>query len=151
MTWRACLRSTALGVLVANALDSLAALCLLCNASCRREHIDANTDSLNQDLPRPGAQVFLDSQAIASWTYDNASHTMISYDTPEVVAQKVRYIQTRNLGGAMWWETSGDQPSSSNRSLINAAAIAFNENGSNSMENSENCLDYSIRKAGMTI
>lgn len=67
---------------------------------------------------------------------------MISYDTPEVVSQKVRYIQTKNLGGAMWWETSGDQPSSSNRSLINAAAIAFNENGSIGRENSENCLDY---------
>ena len=96
----------------------------------------------DQDLPRPGAQVYLDSQAIASWTYDNASHTLISYDTPEAVGQKVEYIKSRKLGGAMWWETSGDQPSSSDRSLINTAATAFSEDGSNGMENSENCLDY---------
>lgn len=98
--------------------------------------------TFNQDLPRPGAQVYLDSQAIASWTYDNASRTLISYDTPEAVGQKVEYIKSRNLGGAMWWETSGDQPSSSGHSLINTAATAFSEDGSNGMENSENCLHY---------
>ena len=47
---------------------------------------------------------------------------MISYDTPQVVAQKVDYIKNTHLGGAMWWETSGDKPANSSESLINIAA-----------------------------
>lgn len=98
--------------------------------------------SLHQDLPRSGDQVLLDSQAVASWSYNNASQTMISYDTPEVIKQKVEYIKARRLGGAMWWETSGDQPRSSNSSLIDEAAKILGGYGNSDMEKSENCLDY---------
>jgi chitinase len=98
--------------------------------------------SPHQDLPRPGAQVLLDSHAVASWSYDNASQTMITYDTPGIVSQKVEYIKTRRLGGAMWWETSDDRPSSSNDSLIGNAAKALGGLGNNDLEKNENCLDY---------
>ena len=98
---------------------------------------------LHQDLPRPGDQIFLDSQAVASWSYNDASQTMISYDTPEVINKKVEYIKTRRLGGAMWWETSGDQPRSSNNSLIVKAAKTLEGYENSGMEKSENCLDYS--------
>lgn len=67
---------------------------------------------------------------------------MISYDTPEIVSQKTEYIKTRRLGGAMWWETSQDQPISSKDSLIGNAAKALGGPGDNDMEKSENCLDY---------
>lgn len=67
---------------------------------------------------------------------------MISYDTPEVTEQKIEYIKARNLGGAMWWETSGDQPSSSNNSLISKAAKNLGGYGNSNLEKSENCLDY---------
>lgn len=34
---------------------------------------------------------------------------MITYDNPASSAAKVNYIQGRGLGGAMWWESSGDR------------------------------------------
>jgi chitinase len=67
---------------------------------------------------------------------------MITYDTPGIVSQKVEYIKTRRLGGAMWWETSDDRPSSSNDSLIGNAAKALGGLGNNDLEKNENCLDY---------
>jgi len=97
---------------------------------------------LNQDLPELGARVLLDSQAIASWSYNNASQTMISYDTPEVIEQKTEYIKARRLGGAMWWETSGDKSSASNNSLIDMAARTLGGKGNSNMQKSNNCLDY---------
>jgi len=83
-----------------------------------------------------------DDQAIASWSYDAGSRTMISYDTPKVVTEKVNYIKSTNLGGAMWWETSGDKPASSNESLINIAAQGLGGYEGTHMEHSLNCLEY---------
>lgn len=34
---------------------------------------------------------------------------MVTYDTCANAAAKVGYIQQRRLGGAMWWESSGDK------------------------------------------
>ena len=67
---------------------------------------------------------------------------MVSYDTPEVISQKTEYIKARRLGGAMWWETSQDQSSSTNKSLISTAAQALGGYGGDSMEKSQNCLEY---------
>jgi chitinase len=70
-----------------------------------------------QALPRPGATEYHDYDAIASWSYDPTSKTMVTYDTPANAAAKVTYIQQRRLGGAMWWESSGDK--AGDGSLIN--------------------------------
>jgi len=34
---------------------------------------------------------------------------MISYDTVEMAQQKADFIHEFGLGGAMWWESSGDK------------------------------------------
>ena len=71
---------------------------------------------------------------------------MISYDTPQVVAQKVDYIKSTNLGGAMWWETSGDKPADSSESLINISAQGLGGYELKNMEQALNCLEYPFSK-----
>jgi hypothetical protein len=62
-----------------------------------------------KDLPRPGAQEHYDKESGATYSYDNNSKTMISYDTLDMAKRKVQYIKEKRLGGAMWWELSGDK------------------------------------------
>ena len=45
---------------------------------------------------------------------------MVSYDTLELGWQKVDFIRERGLGGAMWWESSGDK--TGDESLIGAVS-----------------------------
>jgi chitinase len=95
-----------------------------------------------QALPKGNASVFHDTQAVASWSYDAGSRTMVSYDTPQVVAQKVDYIKNIHLGGAMWWETSGDKAANGSESLINIAAQGLGGYDGRHTEKSYNCLEY---------
>lgn len=60
-------------------------------------------------LPKDGATDHLDDQAGASWTYDKAARVMVSYDNLEMAKKKVDFIKSEGLGGAMWWESSGDK------------------------------------------
>ncbi|MBE7181058.1 MAG: glycoside hydrolase family 18 protein [Terriglobus roseus] len=70
-----------------------------------------------KDLPRPGSHVHHEQNLGASYCFDPSSNLMVSYDTPQVALQKVEYIRHSGLGGAMWWESSGDK--TGNESLIN--------------------------------
>jgi chitinase len=54
---------------------------------------------------RPGT-VYTDSNARATWKYDG--NTFWSYDTPAMVTEKMNYVKAQNLGGAFFWEFSGD-------------------------------------------
>lgn len=60
-------------------------------------------------LPQPGATEYSDAEAGASYSYDSASRTLISYDSVDMVKRKARFVKERGLGGAMWWELSGDR------------------------------------------
>lgn len=60
-------------------------------------------------LPQPDSREFVDGQAVASWSYDPARRLMVSYDNTEVAERKTGYIRDERLGGAMWWESSGDK------------------------------------------
>lgn len=67
---------------------------------------------------------------------------MISYDSPQVAAEKVAYIKSRNLGGGMWWESSGDHPSNHSESLVNIVVQGLGGYEGRHMERRENCLEY---------
>ena len=43
--------------------------------------------------------------------YDSTSGTWVSYDDPQSVAEKVRYVREQGLGGVMIWELGGDDGS----------------------------------------
>lgn len=60
-------------------------------------------------LPRPGSHVHHDTNIGASYCFDRSNNLMVSYDTLEMAWQKVDFIRERGLGGAMWWESSGDK------------------------------------------
>ena len=52
---------------------------------------------------------FWDSRALSPWLYDPAQQLMISYEDPESLAVKARYVRERGLGGVMIWELSIDR------------------------------------------
>lgn len=62
-----------------------------------------------QVLPRSGATESYDSEAGATYSYDSSTREMVSYDTVDMALRKVTYLQGKSMGGAMWWEASGDR------------------------------------------
>ena len=60
-------------------------------------------------LPKEGAGVHLDEVVGASWSHDVGKRTIVSFDDRRVAKLKAAYVKDRGLGGAMWWESSGDR------------------------------------------
>ncbi len=59
-------------------------------------------------LPKAGATEHYDEQSGATWSYDPSSKELISYDTVAMAKIKATYVQSKGLGGAMYWEANGD-------------------------------------------
>lgn len=74
-------------------------------------------------LPKEGAKEMFDHDIGASWSYDAQNRVMVTYDTLAMSMQKVDYIKNRGLGGAMWWESSGDK--SGHESLIHTVGYSL--------------------------
>ncbi|KAI0974371.1 glycoside hydrolase superfamily [Xylaria arbuscula] len=62
-----------------------------------------------KDLPRPGAQVDFDEVAKATYSYDQTTRELISYDNVRSTEFKANYVRNRQLGGSFFWEASGDR------------------------------------------
>lgn len=60
-------------------------------------------------LPLPGSTPAFDARLVASSCYNPSTREWISYDSPESAAAKATFINVNGLGGAMWWELSGDR------------------------------------------
>lgn len=90
-------------------------------------------------LPQSGAKVYYDDESVASWTYDASTKTMVSFDSPKVTGEKLKYIEKLKLGGAMWWEASGDKTGNTTeqKSLVKLAV-----DGMPQLDMSQNILDY---------
>jgi chitinase len=96
-----------------------------------------------KELPLPGAEVRTDHGVAASWSYDSSQRVMVSFDTPSTIVTKTRYIKSRGLGGAMWWESSGDKLG--NDSLISSVGRKINVQevgGIKALDQSCNILQY---------
>ncbi|AWV06511.1 glycosyl hydrolase family 18 protein [Marilutibacter maris] len=50
--------------------------------------------------------IHTDANARATWKYDG--NTFWSYDTPALITEKMNYVKAQGLGGAFFWEFSGD-------------------------------------------
>ncbi|KAI1499166.1 glycoside hydrolase superfamily [Biscogniauxia marginata] len=72
---------------------------------------------LYRDLPRPGAREMWDDVAKATYSYDAAARELVSYDNVRSASFKARWLEGRRLGGAFFWEASGDKAGA--KSLVN--------------------------------
>ncbi|KAJ5374531.1 Glycoside hydrolase superfamily [Penicillium concentricum] len=93
-------------------------------------------------LPLPGCTVTILDQPGASYCYNQGSRLFVSYDTPEIARQKAQYIQSRGLGGGMWWESSSDKAGGD--SLITTVVNTLG--GVGALEKSGNQLHYPASK-----
>ncbi|KAG9700661.1 chitinase, partial [Aureobasidium melanogenum] len=97
-----------------------------------------------KSLPRPGAVEFCDQEAVACWSYDSVNRLMVTYDTLTSTSAKVNYIKQRKLGGAMWWESSGDR--TDERSIIDSVVDQLKLAGGDRMDSTDNMLQYPFSK-----
>lgn len=51
---------------------------------------------------------YWDADAQAAWLWNPATGQMISYDDPQALQAKVRYVRQHGLGGVMYWEYRQD-------------------------------------------
>lgn len=99
-------------------------------------------------LPQAGAQEHHDCDGRgacgASWSFDATKRLMISYDTAKIAAEKGKYVKQNQLGGGMWWESSGDkggrEASVEAGSLIGAFVSEIG--GPARLQSGHNCLEY---------
>ncbi|KAF1978144.1 hypothetical protein BU23DRAFT_654588 [Bimuria novae-zelandiae CBS 107.79] len=71
-------------------------------------------------LPQNGTKLYHDKEVLGAWTWDAAKKQLVTFDTPEVAVWKADYLMAEGLGGAWWWDSSGDYPVSSKKSIVSA-------------------------------
>lgn len=86
-------------------------------------------------LPLPGATESYDAEADATYSYDPAKKMLVTYDTADMARRKAGWIKHAGLGGAMWWESSGDRPGEGG--IIPTVAHSLG-----TLDNTTNCLEY---------
>ncbi|KAH8690528.1 chitinase [Talaromyces proteolyticus] len=79
------------------------------------------------------------TDVLASYSYNSSSDgTLYSFDTPNIAKLKTEYAQSKGLGGAMFWEISGDKVGE--ESIIGTVVNAVG--GSTALDQSQNLLSY---------
>lgn len=68
-----------------------------------------------KELRKLGWPAYTDPVAKAAWIYNG--NTFWSFDTPELITEKMGYVKAQGLGGAFFWEFSGDDAQGT---LVNA-------------------------------
>jgi len=110
-------------------------------------------------LPLPGSSVYYDDDALASWSYDPRKGEMISYDDERVTRAKAGWIIHQGLGGAMFWELSGDKAlgaregmeggegkeETAGESLVQIVSQTFQQGGPG-LDSSANRVEYPTSK-----
>ncbi len=67
------------------------------------------TDLANNYVNQNGYTRYFHEVTRVPWLYSPAAQVMISYDDSVSISEKAQYIVTENLGGAMFWEITGDR------------------------------------------
>lgn len=59
-------------------------------------------------LGKPGVVRYWDEEAQAAWLWNEKQRRLISYDDPQALQAKARFVRQRGLGGVMYWEHAQD-------------------------------------------
>lgn len=72
-----------------------------------------------RDLPRPGSKEHVDEQVGAAYCV-GGDGGFVTYDTPQTVRLKAKYVRQNGLGGLFYWTGTGDASAHSqkDRSLV---------------------------------
>jgi len=95
-------------------------------------------------LPQNGTKVYTDKSILASWSWDAIKKQVVSFDTPEVAKWKTQFLKTERLGGAWFWDASGDVPTSDPKSLV--GTVVNELGGPQSFRKNKNNLYYPTSK-----
>lgn len=95
-------------------------------------------------LPQNGSKVYTDKETLASWSWDANKKQLVSFDTPKVAAWKTDFLKKEGLGGAWWWESSGDQKITSDKSLV--STVVKKLGGIKNLQQNVNNLYYPVSK-----
>ncbi|KAH7118720.1 glycoside hydrolase superfamily [Dendryphion nanum] len=95
-----------------------------------------------KSLPLNGSTVYTDKKILASYSYDNKTRQLVSFDTPAVQAMKTKYLKDQRLGGAWWWDSSSDR--TDDKSLVSTVYEALG--GARVLAQRQNCITFPISK-----
>ena len=73
-----------------------------------REHIETHYANLAAIVDREGFARHWDAEAQAPFLWNSERRIFISYEDPESLRAKSRYVLDHHLGGAMFWEYYAD-------------------------------------------
>ncbi|KAK7430875.1 Chitinase 4 [Neonectria magnoliae] len=90
---------------------------------------------LYRDLPQPNTRTRVSTQAISVYSYDATKKELVTYENIATAKLKAKYIKAKGLGGAVYWEASGDKNGS--ESIVRT--VAGNLGG---LDTSLNMLSY---------
>ncbi|SPJ84230.1 related to endochitinase [Fusarium torulosum] len=88
-----------------------------------------------KSLTKQGLDIVYDEKAQAYYGRHQSGGGICSYDTPEAIQKKASYLKQRGLGGAMFWEASGDEKG--RESLVETSSRSLR-----SLDQKENLLVY---------
>jgi chitinase len=80
-------------------------------------HAYAPYSAIVETMLKQGYVRYWDSSASVPYLYNSQTQIFVSYEDPESVAAKCSYIVSHKLGGAMFWDYSGDPSGALLRSL----------------------------------
>jgi chitinase len=91
-------------------------------------------------LPQNGTKVYTSQEVLASWSWDPIKKQVVSFDTPKVALWKTDFLKKEGLGGAWWWESSGDRKSTDDKSIV--STVVGELGGERNLRQSRNNLYY---------
>jgi chitinase len=97
-------------------------------AYVRYEGDHSYAELVDKLIDREGFVRYWDERARASFLWNEATKTFITYDDPQSIREKADYVRDKGLGGMMFWELSQDR----NDELLDVIVTSLRRTGARS-------------------